>query len=472
MRKSGLSAAWVAAAMCAAGAALAGPSADRQPLASHAPVKPGPATPVRPHVTFSNEIVRLLQVNCQGCHHDGGIAPFPLVTYEDAFAHRAQIQIVTTTRRMPPFKADASCATFEGDPRLTDADVRAFDWWVLSGAPEGDRSLLPAPLRFDDGWTLGTPDVQLEMPQPFLPDFAAGDVYRCFRLPTGLDAQRYLSAVEVTPGNRTMVHHVLLFADSYDASSSLDGKDGQPGYPCFGGPGFSAVSPLGAWVPGFRNSFLPDGIGIDLPKGAPVVMQVHYSARTGGVAPDRTRVGLHFTRVPVQKRLLTLPLVNQTFRLPAGQSPIPVTASYGPVPYAITLWRIAPHMHLLGRSMSVSVVPPASGPAQCLARVPDWDFRWQGFYAYKTPLKVPMFGTLALEATYDNSADNPNNPNVPPKDVRWGEATSDEMCLCYLSFTLDAENLTGASGLPATAPSSFDAFWERAWTAARPAAER
>lgn len=443
-------------------AAQAAPAQRFSP--AHSKVNSLPSLP-RPNVTFSREVVRLLQAHCQGCHHDGGIAPFPLVTYQDAYAHRLQIQHEVVSRRMPPWKADASCSAFEGDPRLADAEIRTLDSWVLSGAPEGDRRLLPAPLRFDDGWELGAPDLELALPKPFLPDFSNGDVYRCFRLPTGLQAQRYLSAVEVVPGNRTMVHHVLLFADTANASAALEGKDGQPGYPCFGGPGFDAVSPLGGWVPGFRNSSLPDGIGIDLPAGAPVVIQVHYSARTGGVAPDLTRVGLHFARAPVQKRLLTLPLVNQTFVLPAGQSAIPVRASYGPTPAAITLRRIAPHMHLLGRSMSVTATPPG-GPPRCLVNVPDWDFHWQGFYAYKTPVPVPLFSTLALAATYDNSAANPENPNVPPKDVRWGDATSDEMCLCYLSFTLDAENLTGASGLPPTDLATFDPFWERAWAEA------
>lgn len=433
-------------------------------------MKSAPST-ARPRITFSDQVVRLLQTHCQNCHHDGGIAPFPLVTYDDAYAHRIQIQIVTTTRRMPPWKADGSCSGFAGDPTLPDADVKTFDLWVQTGAPEGNRALLPPTLAFDDGWKLGAPDVELAMSRPFQPDFAKGDVYRCFRLPTGLSAQRYLSAVEVAPGNRTMVHHVLLFADTADASAALEGKDGQPGYPCFGGPGFSAVSPLGAWVPGFRDALLPDGIGIELPGGAPLVMQVHYSARTGGVAPDLTRVGLHFVTAPVQKRLLTLPLVNQTFRLPAGQSTIPVTASFGPVPYAITLWRIAPHMHLLGRTMSVSMTPYGTSAPQCLVQVPDWDFRWQGFYAYLAPRKIPIFASLSIAATYDNSDGNPNNPNVPPKDVTWGEATSDEMCLCYLAFTLDAENLTGAGAAQPTTLSTFEAFWEKAWVAA-PASAR
>jgi mono/diheme cytochrome c family protein len=454
--------AWAAgAAFLLAGRAPSGRAAELAPSHAIVPVPasaglPGPVA----RVTFHEQLERVLQKNCQTCHHAGGIAPFSLETYQDAYEHRVQMQIVTSERRMPPWKPDPACgAAFNGDPRLSDADIALFRNWLQRGAPEGDPARAPKALTFDDGWKLGTPDLQLGMSQPFQPDFTGGDVYRCFRLPTGLEEQRYLSGIEVAPGNRAMVHHVLLFADTTGASAALDGRDGQPGYPCFGGPGFDAVSPLGAWVPGYRPALLPDGIGIDLPMGSTLVMQVHYSARTGGVAPDRTQVALHFSRAPVQKRLLTLPLVNQTFRLPAGQADIPVTASFSAVPYDITLRAIAPHMHLLGRTMSVSVTPPG-GRKICLVNIPDWDFRWQGFYGYANPLGIGALSRLDLLSTYDNSEANANNPNRPPKDVRWGENTTDEMCLCYLSFTLDAENLTGAADLPPTSLETFEPFWE------------
>ena len=459
--------AWPAAILAAA--ALRGHAVGAaEPAASHAiarvPPSPGLPGPVS-RVTFHEHVERVLQNNCQTCHHDGGIAPFALVTYADAYEHRVKMQIVTSSRTMPPWKPDTQCgAALQGDPRLSDADVALFLEWLRRGAPEGDAARAPVPLTFDDGWKLGAPDVQLGMSQPFQPDFAAGDVYRCFRLPTGLAGQRYLSGIEVAPGNRTMVHHVLLFADTTGASAALDGKDGQAGYPCFGGPGFDAVSPLGAWVPGIRPALLPDGIGIDLPDGATIVMQVHYSARTGGVAPDRTQIALHVAKGAVQKRLLTLPLVNQTFRLPAGQANIPVSAVSPYIPYAVTLRSIAPHMHLLGRTMSLALTPLGGNPV-CLVNVPDWDFRWQGFYAYVTPLKIPPLSQVSLQATYDNSEDNPNNPNRPPKDVMWGENTSDEMCLCYLSLTIDAENLSGMAGVPPTDLDTFEPFWELRTTA-------
>ncbi|MDL2716357.1 MAG: c-type cytochrome [Acidobacteriota bacterium] len=458
-------------------AVASAPSGRAVELAAAHAIAPVPATAGLPgpvsRVTFHEQVERVLQKNCQTCHHEGGIAPFPLVSYADAYEHRVKMQIVTGNRTMPPWKPDSQCgAALQGNPRLSDGDVAVFLEWLRHGSPEGDATRAPAPLAFDDGWKLGAPDLQLGMTQPFQPDFATGDVYRCFRLPTGLNGQRYLSGIEVAPGNRSMVHHVLLFADTTGATAALDGKDGQPGYPCFGGPGFNAVSPLGAWVPGYRPALLSDGIGIDLPKNATLVMQVHYSARTGGVAPDQTHVALHFAKGPVQKRLLTLPLVNQTFRLPAGQANIPVSASFAAIPYDVTLRNIAPHMHLLGRTMSVTLTPPG-GTAACLVNVPDWDFRWQGFYAFVTPVKVSPFSRMDVQASYDNSADNSNNPNKPPKDVTWGENTSDEMCLCYVSFTIDSENLTGAAGLAPTSLETFEPFWEmRTAAAAAPSRDR
>ena len=471
-RGSGIGALLAGAALLLA-AAPAGRAAELASSHGIAPVSAagGLLGPVS-RVTFHEQVERVLQKNCLTCHHEGGIAPFSLVSYADAYEHRVKMQIVTSTRTMPPWKPDTSCgAALQGNPRLSDGEIAIFLEWLRRGAPEGDAARAPAPLAFDDGWKLGTPDLQLGMSQAFQPDFAAGDVYRCFRLPTGLGGQRYLSGIEVAPGNRSMVHHVLLFADTTGASAALDGKDGQPGYPCFGGVGLNSVSPLGAWVPGYRPALLPEGIGIDLPKNSTLVMQIHYSARTGGVAPDQTQIALHFARTPVQKRLLTLPLVNQTFRLPAGQANIPVSAAVGFIPYDITLRYIAPHMHLLGRTMSVSVTPLGGAPA-CLVNVGDWDFRWQGFYSYVTPVKVGPFSRIDVRATFDNSEDNPNNPNKPPKDVTWGENTSDEMCLCYLSFTIDSENLAGAAGLPPTSLDTFEPFWEPRSSASAPAPSR
>jgi hypothetical protein len=438
----GLGAALLVWAGYALAQALPGVNHPRQPR-TIAPREP--LAPLMP--TFNKEVVRILQANCQKCHHDGGIGPFPLVTYEDAFSHKNSIVSMTGSRKMPPWHVASSCNAFEGDPSLAAGDVAMLSNWVAAGAPEGYAADLPAPLTFPATWSLGTPDQVLQMPEPMKPNFNQGDVYRCFVLPTGLTEDRYVRAVEILPGARKMVHHVILFVDTSGAAQKLDEADPGPGYSCFGGPGFSvnaAAPSLGGWAPGNQPRFLPDGLGMALPKGASVVMQVHYSAHNGIGATDQSTVGIYFTRAPVQKRVLIAPVVNTQFSIPAGASDYEVTASIPFLPFDAHLIGVTPHMHLLGRTMHVSFTT-LEGKESCLAEVPDWDFNWQATYTYKNALPAPFGVNLSLSARYDNSESNDRNPNLPPKSVGWGENTTDEMCIGFLSFTLDAENLTGAA---------------------------
>jgi mono/diheme cytochrome c family protein len=434
-------AALVSAALLLAQAEPAGIGVARQPrvLLPREPLAPA-------GVTFNREIARIFEASCQKCHRDGGIGPYPLVTYADAFAHKNEILVSTSERKMPPWHVNSSCAAFEGDPSLSAADVDTISKWVLSGAREGDPKDLPAPLTFPADWSLGAPDMVLAMPEAFKPNFNQGDVYRCFVLPTNLAENRYSRAVEIQPGARKMVHHVILFIDTSGQAQKLDDADPGPGYSCFGGPGFSvnAVAPsLGGWAPGNQPTFLPDGLGMSLPKGAAVVMQVHYSAHNGIGASDQSSVGIYFTKAPVEKRVLIAPIINQNFLIPAGASNYEVTASIPFLPFDAHMIGVTPHMHLLGKTMNVTASTP-DGKTVCLAEVPDWDFNWQNTYAYKSAIAAPFGTTLSLTARYDNSDNNLRNPNNPPKAVGWGENTTDEMCIGFVSFTLDAENLASS----------------------------
>jgi len=406
-----------------------------------------PRDPLAPAgVTFSKEVSRIFQASCQKCHRDGGIGPFPLVTYADAFSHRNDILVGTTERKMPPWHINSSCNAFEDDPSLSSADIATLSRWVLSGAPEGDPRDLPAPLTFPAAWSLGDPDLVLSMPEPMKPNFNQGDVYRCFVLPTNLTEDRFVRAVEILPGARKMVHHVILFIDTSGQAQRLDDADPGPGYSCFGGPGFSvnALAPsLGGWAPGNQPRFLPDGLGMSLPKGAAVVMQVHYSAHNGIGASDQSSVGIYFTKAFVHKRVLIAPVINQTFVIPAGASNYEVTASIPYLPFDAHLIAVTPHMHLLGKTMTVTALSPDSQNV-CLAEVPNWDFNYQATYTYKSAIAAPLGTRLSLTASYDNSSGNLRNPNNPPKAVGWGENTTDEMCIGFLNFTLDAENLTSS----------------------------
>lgn len=412
------------------------------------PFKQEAATP-----TFSKEVARILQKNCQSCHHPGDIAPFSLMSYKDAKLWVSAIKAAVVAKRMPPWKPAPGCGDFQDARQLSEADIATISQWADAGAPEGDPADLPAPLNFADGWTLGEPDLIITPDEEYTPP-KDRDMYRCFTIPTALRGDRFVAAIDVRPGNAKLVHHVIAYLDPTGVSKQLDEKDPGPGYTSFGGPGFDNFGTLGGWAPGARPFFNPDGVGIKLQKDSRVVFQVHYhpcqTATCGTGSPkeesDRTRIGIYFSRTPVTKNLYYLPLVNTSFAIPPGNNHYKVTASFTvPVFTPAHIISMTPHMHLLGREMKVEMTVPGKTTPDCLINVPDWDFRWQGTYTYKTPIAVPGGARVDLTAYYDNSANNPNNPNIPPKTVRWGEATTDEMCVAFLGVTLDVENLTPSS---------------------------
>ncbi|HEX6177273.1 MAG TPA: ascorbate-dependent monooxygenase [Thermoanaerobaculia bacterium] len=391
--------------------------------------------------TFSNEVVRIFQQHCQSCHRDGDIAPFALTTYEEARPWAQAIKFMTSTRRMPPWKPVAGCGDFADERRLTDAEIETIAKWVDGGAPEGNRAQLPAPLPHNSAWTLGEPDAIFSYPVAYMPP-ASGDTYRCFTVPTNLAQDAYVSGIDVQPGDRGSVHHVIAFIDPNGASVALDEADPAPGYSCFGDPGFelTADATLGGWAPGYRAFKLPPEVALRLPANSRIVLQVHYSSHTGSPHEDQTRLGIYYAQAQPRQLLRIIPVVNNTFEIPAGASDYRVTAGIPVVPFPVHVWVIAPHMHLLGRSMKVETTAPG-GATACLINIDDWDFNWQAMYRYKEPIAIPAWSSVSLTATYDNSADNFRNPNHPPKAVRWGEATTDEMCIAFLGVTIDGENL-------------------------------
>ena len=279
--------------------------------------------------TYTREVSRIIQKKCQQCHRPNDIAPFALMSFDDAATYAQDIKRVVTERKMPPWKPSAEgSAPFRDNFGLTDEERRALLSWVDAGAPKGDDADLPEAVPANTSpWELGEPDLVLTMPE-YTPPRAA-DTYRCFVLPTGLDETRFVSASQALPGDKRQVHHVLLYIDQSGESAKLDGKDGQPGYSCFGGPGieFTIGSLLGGWAPGARSRHLPDGIGQVLPGKSRIVMQVHYHPG-GRTAPDQTRVGLWYRAADkVERRLVNLQLVNQNFVLPPGESNTEVKAS-------------------------------------------------------------------------------------------------------------------------------------------------
>jgi len=403
-------------------------------------------SPSKHPITFSADVAPILYANCVSCHRAGEVAPFPLISFEQVKKHAHQIVDVTGSRRMPPWKADAGAGMFLDARRLNDAQIQTLSQWVSQGLPEGNPHDLPALPKFTPGWQLGEPDVVLVPSAEYHVDAEGDDVYRCFVLKTDYPQDRYLSGMEIRPGNRKVVHHVMGYVDARHDARRLDGADGQVGYSAFGGIGFAPAGTLEGWGPGIQPRMLPDGVGMFLPAGSDIVIQVHYH-KSGKPETDLTRIGLHFARKPVDRRLNMAVALNPTLRIPPGAKHEEVRA-YLEIPEDISLIRIAPHMHLLGHDMSVLAELP-NGTIEKLVAVPDWDFRWQTIFTFRQPVKLPKGTRINVIAHYDNSAANPNNPSSPPREVRWGEQTTDEMCVAALFYTVDAEHLTQGIAMPA-----------------------
>jgi len=390
-------------------------------------------------VTFTHDVAPILYQNCTSCHRTGEVAPFPLVSYDDAAKRAHLIASVSTSKYMPPWKAEAQECSFIGERRLSNEQIATLQNWANSGAPEGRAADLPKVPNYPVGWNLGQPDLVVQPVAPYNLAADGDDVYRCFVIPTHDANDRFLSAIEVHPGNSRVVHHVIVYIDTTGRAEELAGNDPNHSYTSFGGPGFAPTGALGGWVPGYDNRKYTNGIGILLPKGADIVLQVHYH-KDGKPETDLTKVGLYYSTEPIDKRERNLALINPFIRIPAGDANHEETTNIT-VPEDITAVGITPHMHLLGHDMIVTAKRPDGSTVQ-LIKVDDWDFNWQLRYVYQHPISLPKGTVLSLTSHYNNSADNPRNPNTPPKLVTWGEQTTDEMCIAFLTYTVDAEHIT------------------------------
>lgn len=391
--------------------------------------------------TYAREVSRILQAKCQMCHRPNDIAPFSLLTYEDAQTWAEDIQRVVTEKIMPPWKPVHGFGEFRDAYNLTDDERITLTSWVAAGAPMGDPADLPEPKAQTGEWQLGEPDMVVQMPEIFTPN-RGRDVYRCFVVSNPFQETAYVKAIDVLPGDRRIVHHVIMFIDDKGDAEKLDAAEEGPGYTCFGGPGFeiSINGMLGGWAPGSLPKPLPEGISIQIPKGGRLIMQVHYFP-VGRTGDDLTKVGLYFSKEKVERRLFYIPVVNTTFRIPPGNANYEVTANFAvPIFLDAKIVQVFPHMHQLGRKIKLEYQEPRQ-TMKPLIYIDNWDFNWQGFYNYKDQIPVPAFSNLKLTCEFDNSSNNPKNPNDPVKEVRWGEATTDEMCIAFLGVTLDRENL-------------------------------
>jgi hypothetical protein len=342
---------------------------------------------------------------------------------------------------MPPWKPIPGYGEFRDERRLSEQEIHTLARWADSGAAQGDPKDLPPMPQFTEGWQLGKPDLILKMPEPFTVPAGGRDVYRCFVIPTGLTENRTVAAIEFRPGNRRSVHHANFFLDTTGVARKKENADGQPGFHSpGGGAGFPASGTLGGWAPGATPRRLPDGVGRMLRRGADVVVQIHYQP-SGKEEKDQSSLGIFFTKTPAWKVFMAVALGSRELRIPPGEKRYRRTVSYR-LPVDVHVIGVLPHMHLLGREMKVTATLP-SGKKQPMIWIKDWDFNWQGQYQYVKPVALPKGTVLHMEAFFDNSADNPKNPNSPPKLVRWGLRTTDEMCTLGVQVVVDGPPSNG-----------------------------
>lgn len=389
--------------------------------------------------TWSADVASIVYNKCSNCHHAGAIGPFPLMSYSDAFVQAAGIEGSVSDGKMPPWPPEQAYRRYAHERTLTPTEKGKILDWVANGAPEGDANTAPAPPVFASAWEIANPSLSVVMPEYFS-EAVSDDMYKCFAIPTGITEDKYIKSIEVIPGNRAVVHHVLIYQDQSGDCLALDAADPNPGYTNYGGAGSNNAKLVGGWAPGARPYTLPNGFGIKLKANSALVLQIHYPSGTVG-SLDSTRVNFEFTDGTNVREVYVFPVLNHVISLVDGPLSIPAntartfTEEYL-VPNKITAFSVSPHMHLIGRNTKVYGLPPNNADTLKLINIPDWNFGWQGAYQFQYAQPIEQGTLLRAVNTYDNTASNPYNPNSPPQDVSQGESTDEEMMLTFFAYSL------------------------------------
>lgn len=411
-------------------AALAGKPPPTAKDATSDPLRRGPRIASAP--TYSKDIAPMLKTRCIRCHADRAIAPFSLDSYAQARKWAPMIVQATQSRTMPPWKAVHGYNEFADENRLLELEIAALKRWADGGAVLGDpKAAEPATRVPGSAWPLGRPDVVLKVPKPYKLYAEGKDKYRVFVFPTEFKKEVYLRGVAARPSNPRIVHHAIVYLDENGMGAEIEKResDGMPGYDRFGAPGFLPDNVLGGWAPGWNPYLAPEGSGWVLKPGSSIVVSAHMVA-SGKEEVEQLEIGLYFASTKPKTPMLTHAYVDQVFKIPAGEPRFRMRHEYEFDEERLFFF-VYPHMHLVGRTMR-AYIREKDGVKTPVILVDDWDFRWQPVYRFKTPLRVDRGATLVVEAEYDNSEANPRNPNRPPKTVRAGDKTSDEMFLFCL----------------------------------------
>lgn len=388
-------------------------------------------------ITYARQIAPILQANCAECHRPGEVAPFSLLTHEDAAKRSEWIRDITASKLMPPWKAEEGHGHFVGSRRLSDRQIQQLAAWHKAGAPKGREADLPPAPEFAAGWRMGEPDLVLKAPNAYPVPADGPDVFQHFWVPIDIDEDKVVVGWEFRPGNPAVVHHAVIFLDAFQGSRKRDAETPEPGWTSSGSVDGSISGFFGVWTPGFTPRKFPNGAGIQIKKGSDMVFQLHLNP-SGKKETDQSRIGLYFADKPVETKLSSDPVVLGSIAIdvPPGEKRYRVSSTVE-LAADMKIFSTFPHMHLIAKEMKVTATKP-DGETESLIWINDWNFYWQDSYVYREPLELPAGTKIELNAYYDNSADNPFNTSDPAKPVRFGNNSSDEMCFLILQ-TIDED---------------------------------
>ncbi|HUQ93545.1 MAG TPA: hypothetical protein VM120_17825 [Bryobacteraceae bacterium] len=404
------------------------------------------AATVPKHVTFHKDVLPVLQKRCQQCHRPGEAAPVPFLSYKDARPWAKAIKTAVLSRKMPPWFADPAHGEFVNDRRLTQDEIDTFAGWADQGAKEGNAKDAPATLSFADGWVMGKPDAVFEMPEAYKVPASGTINYTWMVVPTNFTEDKWVEKIEVRPGDRAVVHHIVVMAREPGSGYMKNARPGVPFTPGASKPakgedtgrgtfymlGSGGVEMVGVYVPGGLPYETQPGQARLIKAGTELLFQMHYTAN-GKETMDRSRVGMIFAKEPPKERVVNTFIANPLLRIPPGDSNAKVMARV-PLHTDVTLQSMFPHMHVRGKAMEYRVIYP-DGKSEVLLNVPKYDFNWQISYYLKEPKKLPAGTHFEITAHYDNSPNNPHNPD-PRQEVRWGDQTWEEMLAAFVDLAI------------------------------------
>ena len=424
----------LAVAVAVAAGGTTAPSGRAIPPAAASATSQGSSVDSSGHqVTFNRDIAPIVFHYCASCHRPGEAGPFPLLTYEDVKKHGNQIVAVTQTRFMPPWLPEPQPLKFADERRLSAEQIALIEKWVEQGMPQGRPADLPPQPQFVKGWQLGKPDLIVKAAKPFLLPATGIDTYWNFILPIPVNESRWVKAVEIRPGDKRLVHHANILVDRLELSRKMEKQRGAG----FGGMEIRIESELFDpdshflfWKPGTVPYVEPDGMALRLDPGTDLVLNTHLqpSGKPELIEPS---IGIYFTDKPATEHPMLLQLeCDAELDIPPGDANFVVHDEFM-LPLDVDVLAIYPHAHYLGKELEATATLP-DGTRETLIDIKRWDLNWQAVYRYEQPVPLPKGTTISMRYVYDNSDHNVANPNHPPKRVKGGNRSSDEMAHLWL----------------------------------------